>query len=99
MKLKLSHAQMLCLFNLLAAVPVEDKADEWFEKLTQILVLRIYSKFRKAECEVKMKYSIKLSEEECIAFFLYYATHDYPTTSHAGHMINTIRNQIHQKFI
>lgn len=99
MKLKLSRAQMMCLFELLGQVPVEEKADEWYDKLTQMLVLRMYTKFRKAECEVKIKYSIKISEEEAIAFFLHYATHDYPATSLTGHMINSIRNKIHQQFI
>lgn len=98
MKLKLSHAQMMCLFNLLSKVPNEEHADAWYDKLVQILVLRIYTKFRKAECEVRIKYSIKLTEEEAIAFFLYYGGHEYPTTTFAGNMINSIRNTIHQKF-
>jgi hypothetical protein len=99
MKLKLSHADYMALYGLLKVAVFNGRETEMQKKLLQILIIRIYKKFHKQELEVKKLYSIKIDEEEAIAFWLYFGQLALSPTSHTGNLVDNLRNVIHQKFI
>lgn len=98
MKLSMTQTQFQTFYQLIKSVVAGDKPAEMEEKIWHVLMIRIYERLYKMDLKVKDKYNIKLMEEEAMAFYLWFETHPYPITSHAGNLINATRNLINQKF-
>jgi hypothetical protein len=98
MTLKLTRIQFLALYNLYLNVVLKDVALTMHDKLTLTMMVRVYQKLYKKAMENKPKYRIKLTEEEAIAFWIYWQGHTFSPSSFEGNLLTTIINSIDQKF-
>src|SRR5437879_3054435 len=79
MTLKFTQPQANSLFDLFTYEVLPEKPIDFEDKLLQMLMIKIYKKLR-AKLEGKLKgqgYSIALTDEESIAFYVYFQNRDY----------------------
>lgn len=78
MTLKFTQQQANALFDMFNDVILSDKPTSLDEKLLQILMIKIFKKLRaKLEGKPGSGYSVTLSDEEAITFYLYFSERDY----------------------
>lgn len=95
MTLKLNHSQAEALRTLFNDVVLTDLPVSMEDKLLSKLMVKIYRKLRnKLEGRPGMGYSITLTDEEAIAYYLYFCNRSLPTGYLYEH--NTIQSHIHQ---
>jgi hypothetical protein len=97
MKLKLTYNQFTSLFAMLN-VALQDRPVSMQDKLIYAIMVCLHKKIYRMAVDVKNKYSLKLTSEEAIAFWLYYQEKPLAYTSMEGNLINIIWNNIDQKF-
>ncbi len=99
MKLKLTHSEFMCLHGILKN-PIyffRDYGGDMYEALISTIILSIYQKFYVRAFIKKKMYSIKLSPQEAIAFWLFFNDHEFDNASFEGNLLNKINNSIHQQ--
>jgi hypothetical protein len=78
MKLTFTQPQANALFDLFQDQILPDNPFDLDEKLLQILMIKVFKKLRaKLEGKPGQGYSVSLSDEETIAFYLYFNGRDY----------------------
>lgn len=94
-RLQLSHNDFFILFALCAdATSQPPSPHDMYEKLVHSLLTRVFKKLS-ASCTVnKQVYYAWLSPEECIAFWIYWTDHEYPTSTRAGKLLNDLNDVI-----
>ena len=98
MKLKLTHAELMALYNLLQAMNEKWVCDDMEDKLLHVLLTGIFIKLHKTVIIRKEKYGIKLTEAEAMAFYICFQRHSLGFSDYTGNLVNQINNSIHQKF-
>lgn len=98
MKLKLTHDEFIALHDMFRDISHKYMAQDFWDKLLHVLSTTLFLKMYKMAVYKKPKYTLKLSEEECISFYLLTHDHKLDDASFLGNMLNRINATIHQKF-
>lgn len=98
MKLKLTSSQFATLFSVCNAKLQEELPVDMHEKLVHVLLTKLFKRLYNLSFEKKSKYSLTLKPEEALAFWLTFNAHDFGYASHAGNLLTTICNLIHQRY-
>jgi hypothetical protein len=100
MKLKLTKAQFKALYALFQHMIVGAKPKGLEARLLRALLFNIYEKMYKKAIDEKTRYSLSLSEEEALAFWVFFNKFNYIPVEmiFEANLVQTICNNIHQKF-
>jgi hypothetical protein len=100
MKLKLSKAQFKALYSLFQHIVLHVEVKTLEARLLRALLFSIYQKLYKRAIDEKSKYSITLSEEQALAFWVFFNKYNYlpEEMMYEANLVSTISNNIHQKF-
>lgn len=98
MKLKLTYDQFMALHDLFRDVSHKYGAQDFWDKLLHIHTTTIFKRMYQLAINKKPKYTLSLSDEQAIAFWLLTHDHKQPDASFLGNLLNTINNSIHQKY-
>jgi len=99
MKLKLTAQQFAALYNIVSAVGHKYQCADMWDKLLYVSITSLYMKLYKMAVIKKPKYTIRLTDQEAISFFIMYEDHNLPAASFEGNLITSITSSIHEKFI
>lgn len=103
MKLKITSSQFSSLLNLFHSLcGIDVLPPKSFEgKLLLAILSGIYKQLYKKAVDKKKKYTVTLSEQEALAFFIFFKKqHILPGDAvYEANLLDTICNQIHQKYI
>jgi hypothetical protein len=103
MKIKLSLNQFTTLFNIFTSTVGEDElppADNFEARLLLAILQGIWKQLYKKRIDVKKKYSLTLSEQEALAFWIFFNKFEVlPIEAvYERTIVQMICNSIHQKF-
>lgn len=100
MKLKLTKAQFKALYALFQRFIVHADAKTLEAKLLRAVLFGIYKKMYDKDINDKQKYSITLKDAEALAFWIFFNKYFYFPAEmiYESNLVQTINNNIHQKF-
>lgn len=99
MKLRLTKAQFKALYALFLRIINHAEVNSIEARLLRRLLFSIYEKMYQKAIDEKPKYTITLSEEQALAFWLFFNKFYLPEEMmYETNLIQTISNNIHQKF-
>lgn len=105
MKIKLTHTQFLTLFSIFKMLCGEGQgfspAPASFEARLMLAILHgIYKQLYKKAIDRKKKYTLILTEQEALAFWIFFSKYDFLDDEAVFEktLVQTLNNGIHQKF-
>lgn len=99
MKMKLTHSEFMELFNLFQDVAYAEAPKDMLKKLLYCHQVRIYTKLYNKAILKRKEYTLKLTEEEAIEFYLFWSNHTFAPASFVGNILNQANAKIHRLFI
>lgn len=98
MKLKLTRSQFTAIYNLLKSHLVELKPHGIEAVMLHDILMGIYEKFYYRDFDIKKKYSVPLTDAQACAFYFYFSRVNLEELTYEKTLVQTINNQIHQKY-
>lgn len=98
MKWKLSQNEFNALYAIIETVLFGNWNEEIYDKLLKTLVTKIYLRLYKMKVHSQSKYSVKLPEEECLAFYECCIIHGLSNDSFEGNLLNKMVGDIDKHF-
>ena len=100
MKLKFSRTQFTALYDLLQQMVIAARPKGIETKLLHAILVDVYKTFYKKAFDLnKRQYSITMADHEACAFWLFFQKFTIPEEmTFERNLVNTISNQIHQKY-
>jgi hypothetical protein len=92
---QLSHSDFLAFYSLFAdANNRQPGGDDFYEMLVQTHVADIYKKLQTEGKEEKSVYTFRLSPAECMASWIYWTDHPFPSDTLVGKLLDQVNNII-----
>lgn len=98
MNLKLNHSEFTAMLQMFVSIVLVMPSQCLADTMLKALLMQIYEKLYRHAIHTKSKYSIKITIPEAIAFYLFWAKHEFKKpSSYEANLIRQTINSIHQK--